>query len=151
MFFHVIAKFSFEQLHLWLMLLRLISMVTKHFQLMVCVHFFIYGKLVAINGLRKLRNKPFCRIIFLVVLFNKIPLFSRNLINLAISFMSLFVSIIPEPILGLNFVASLFKSGSALLNASAPHQVLNLVYLQVRQKLCQRISFKLYHLRELSF
>ena len=118
---------------------------------MVCVHFFIYGKLVAINGLRKLRNKPFCRIIFLVVLFNKIPLFSRNLINLAISFMSLFVSIIPEPILGLNFVASLFKSGSALLNASAPHLVLNLVYLQVRQKLCRKISFKLYHLRELSF
>ena len=95
----------------------------------MCVHFFVYGKLVVIIGLSKLRNPPFCRIIFLLVPFNKIPLFSTNLIHLAISFMSLFVSIIPEPILGLNFVASLFKSGSALLNASAPHQVLNLVYL----------------------
>ena len=96
---------------------------------MVCVHFFIFGKLVVINGLRKLRNLPFCRIIFLVVPFNKIPLFSRDQINLAISFMLSFVSIIPESILGLNFVAGLFKSGSALLNASTPHQVLNLVYL----------------------
>ena len=37
--------------------------------------FFINGKLPVINGLRKLRNSPSWLLIFLVVLFNKIPIF----------------------------------------------------------------------------
>ena len=37
--------------------------------------FFINGKPADINGLRKLRNPPSSRVIFLVVPFNKTPLF----------------------------------------------------------------------------
>ena len=59
--------------------------------------FFIYGKPTDTNGLKKLRNPPFWVVIFLVVPFNKIPLFCKDLITLVISFISLFVSVIPEP------------------------------------------------------
>ena len=46
--------------------------------------FFINGKPVVINGLRKLRNLPFRLLIILVVSFKKIPLFSKDLITLPI-------------------------------------------------------------------
>ena len=57
--------------------------------------FFINGKPAAINGLRKLRN-PWL-VVFLVVPFNKIPLFSKDLISFIISFISLIVSVILQP------------------------------------------------------
>ena len=43
--------------------------------------FFTNGKPTNINGLRTFRNPPFLLPIFLVVLFNKIPLFSKDLIT----------------------------------------------------------------------
>ena len=45
---------------------------------------FINGKPAVINGLRKLRNPHFRLLIFLVVSFKKIPLFSKNLITLLV-------------------------------------------------------------------
>ena len=48
--------------------------------------FFINEKATDINDLRKLRNPSF----------NKIPLFTEDLITFAISFISLFVSVISE-------------------------------------------------------
>ena len=60
--------------------------------------FFIYGKPAVINGLRKLRNTTSSLVIFAVVPFNKIPLFSKDLITF-ISFISLFVRVISEPII----------------------------------------------------
>ena len=55
---------------------------------------FIYGKPAVINGLIKLRNLPSWLVIFPVFPFNKIPLFSKDLITF-ISFISLFVTVIP--------------------------------------------------------
>ena len=46
---------------------------------------------------RKLSNSPSCPTIFPVVSSNKIPLFSKELITFMISFISLFVSVIPDP------------------------------------------------------
>ena len=40
---------------------------------------------------------------FLVAPFNKIPLFSKDLIILIMSFISLCVRVIPEPLLDVNF------------------------------------------------
>ena len=40
--------------------------------------FFNNGKPTGINGLRKLRNLPSWLVIFLVVPFKKVPLFSKN-------------------------------------------------------------------------
>ena len=59
---------------------------------------FINGKPAVINGLRKLRNPPSWLVFFLVVHFIKIPLFSKDLITFIISFISLFVRVIPQPI-----------------------------------------------------
>ena len=49
------------------------------------------------NGLRKLVNAPSGLVVFLVVSFNKIPLFSEDLITFIIFFISLFVSVFPNP------------------------------------------------------
>ena len=59
--------------------------------------FFIKGKWVVINGLRKLQKHPSWLLIFLVVLFNKIPIFSNDLITFIISLISLFLSVSPGP------------------------------------------------------
>ena len=59
---------------------------------------FINAKPAVINGLRKLAN-PSWLVIFLVVPFNKISLFSKGLIAFMISFISVFVRIIPEPVI----------------------------------------------------
>ena len=56
--------------------------------------FFINGKPAVINGLRKFKNSSSWLVMFLVVPFNKIPL-----ITFRISFISLFVRVIPEPTL----------------------------------------------------
>ena len=44
-------------------------------------------------------NFPFWLVIFLVVPFNEISLFSKDLITFIISFISLFVRVIPEPVI----------------------------------------------------
>ena len=51
--------------------------------------FFINGKPAVINGLRKFKNPPYWPAIFLVVPFNNIPLFSKDLITFIILFISL--------------------------------------------------------------
>ena len=61
--------------------------------------FFINGKTAAIDNTddpRKLENPPSCLIVFPTVPFNKIPLFSKDLLSFIISFTSLFVSVSPE-------------------------------------------------------
>ena len=58
---------------------------------------FINSKLDVLNGLGKLRNSPYLLVIFVVVPFIKIPLFSKGLIIFIIFFISLFVRVIPEP------------------------------------------------------
>ena len=60
---------------------------------------FINGKPVVIIGLRKLRNLPSWLVFFLVVSLNKIPLFSKDLIDFIIYFVLLIVSVIPEPVM----------------------------------------------------
>ena len=57
---------------------------------------FINGKPAVINGLTKLRSSHFWPVIFLVVTFSKIPLFSKDLFTFLISFISLFVRVNPE-------------------------------------------------------
>ena len=61
--------------------------------------FFINGKPAVINDLRKLRNPLSRLVIFVVVPFNKIPLFSTKLITFIISFIPLFVRCITEPVI----------------------------------------------------
>ena len=46
-----------------------------------------------------MRNCPSWLIIFLVLPFNKTPLFSKRLITFIISFILLFVRVIPEPVI----------------------------------------------------
>ena len=58
--------------------------------------YFINGKPLLINWVNKLSDPPSWLLFFLVVLFNKIHPFSKELIIL-ISFFRLFISIIPEP------------------------------------------------------
>ena len=58
--------------------------------------FFNNGKPPAINCLRKFKNPPSCLVIFLVIPLNKIPLFSKHLATFIISFISLFVRVVPE-------------------------------------------------------
>ena len=53
----------------------------------------INGKPAAINGLRKVKNSPSWLVIFL-----EISLFSKDLITFIISFISLSVRVIPEPV-----------------------------------------------------
>ena len=60
--------------------------------------FFIYYKPNIIDGIRKFKNRPYWQAIFLVVSFNEIPLFSKDLITFIISFISWFVRVIPEPV-----------------------------------------------------
>ena len=60
---------------------------------------FINSKLDVLNGLGKLRNSPYLLVIFVVVPFIKIPLFSKGLIIFIIFFISLFVRVIPEPVI----------------------------------------------------
>ena len=57
---------------------------------------FINGKPTDNNDFRKLRNPPSWQVIFSGVPFNKISLFSEGLIIFTISFVTLFVSTIPE-------------------------------------------------------
>ena len=60
--------------------------------------FFTNGKPTNINGLRTFRNPPFLLPIFLVDLFNKIPLFSKDLITSVMSFFSFFATVSSEPL-----------------------------------------------------
>ena len=60
------------------------------------------------NGLRKFKYPPFWLVVFLVIPFNRVRLFSKNLITFIIPFDSLFVRLIPEPLLGVNILLSLF-------------------------------------------
>ena len=69
---------------------------------------FINGKQAVIIGLRRLRNSPSYLVIFLVVAFKKIPLFSKDLITLIMPFILLFVRVIPTPLLEVNFLLSSF-------------------------------------------
>ena len=69
---------------------------------------FINGKPAIINGLRKFKNPPSWQVIFVVVSFIKIPLFSKDLITFIIYFISLFVRVIPEPLLNVKFLLSSF-------------------------------------------
>ena len=82
-------------MHVLLMLLLLILMASKRLYLMVWL-FLINGKLTGINRLGKLRNLPSWLVILLVVSFNKVPLFLKDLTIFKISFVSLFVSISVE-------------------------------------------------------
>ena len=66
-------------------------MVLNRFWAIGVSTFFINGKAVVINGLRKLRDPPSWLVIFLVV-----PLFSKDLITVTVSFISLFVNVIQE-------------------------------------------------------
>ena len=59
---------------------------------------FIKGKPAVTNDLRKLKN-PFWPVIFLRKLFSKILFFSKDLIHFTISFVSLFVRVIDEPVI----------------------------------------------------
>ena len=61
--------------------------------------FFIYGKAAVINDLRTFKNPPSWPVIFLAVPFNKMSPFSKDLITFIISFVSLSVIVIPEPLL----------------------------------------------------
>ena len=65
---------------------------------------FINAKTAAINDLRKLRNSSPLLVIFLVVRFNKIALFSKDLITFILTFVSLFATLIPEPLPDANFL-----------------------------------------------
>ena len=64
----------------------------------VACTFFINGNLPDTIGLRQLRNPTFWLLISLVVTFNKIPLFSKDLITFITSFISLLTSVSPEPL-----------------------------------------------------
>ena len=57
---------------------------------------FINCKPAVINGLRKFKNHLSWLATFQVVPFNKIPLFSKGVITFIISFISLFIRVIPE-------------------------------------------------------
>ena len=59
---------------------------------------FINGTPAAANGLRKLRNPPSWVLISVEVPFDSIPLFSKDLFTFIISFISLFVRVISEPV-----------------------------------------------------
>ena len=58
---------------------------------------FINGKPAVINSLRTLTNPPYWLVLFLLVPFKTIPLFSKDFISFIICFTSLFVRVIPEP------------------------------------------------------
>ena len=56
---------------------------------------FIDDKAAVINGLRKFKNPPLWLVMFLVIPFNKMPLFSKDLATFIICFMPVFVRVIP--------------------------------------------------------
>ena len=58
---------------------------------------FINYKPTITDGIRKFGNGPYWLAIFLVVPFNEIPLFSKDLITYIISLLSSFFRVIPEP------------------------------------------------------
>ena len=62
------------------------------------ITFFINGKPIDINCLRKLRN-PSWLPNFLALPVNRTPLFFEKLISFEISFISLFVRVIPKPVI----------------------------------------------------
>ena len=70
-------------------------MVTKSFQVVSTL--FINGKASAINSLRKSKNPLSWLELFVLVSFNKIAVFSKDLITFTISFISLFVQVISAP------------------------------------------------------
>ena len=69
---------------------------------------FINGKPAVINGLSKFKSRPSRQVIFLAVPFSKVLLFSKDLITFTMSFISLFVRVIPEHLLDANFLLSSF-------------------------------------------
>ena len=60
---------------------------------------FINSKPAVINSLRKSKNPPSLLVFFVVVPFTKIRLFSKDLIIFKVSFISLFVRVIPETVI----------------------------------------------------
>ena len=59
---------------------------------------FINGNPALINKQKKLSNPPSWLLILLVATFNEIPLFPKDFTTFIISFISLFISFIPEPL-----------------------------------------------------
>ena len=59
---------------------------------------FINYKPTIIHGIRKFGNRPYWLAVFLVVPFNEILLFSKDLITFIIFFLSSFIRVIPEPV-----------------------------------------------------
>ena len=74
-------------------------MESKNFSLMKWVLFPINGTPPVINGLRKLRYHPSWLVIFVLVPSNRVLLFSKDLFTFIISFISLFVKVIAEPLI----------------------------------------------------
>ena len=62
-------------------------------------HVMKVGRRTSINRVKKTEKYSFLIHIFLVVAFNKIPIFSKDLITFIISFALSFVSVIPELLL----------------------------------------------------
>ena len=79
------------------LLLKLLSLTLASSLLAngVCT-FFVNGKPNVFNGREKLRNPFSSLLMFLVVAFNKVPLFSKDLITFMIYFISWFVSVTSE-------------------------------------------------------
>ena len=76
-----------------------------HFSLMV-------NRWSLINGLRKLRNPSSGLLIIVVIRFDKIPVWSKDLITFIISFISLLVSVFLEPFNnGKGFILNLLLTG----------------------------------------
>ena len=70
----------------------------------------INAKPAVINGLKKLRNLPGWHKFFLVVPFDRFPLFSKDLITFMIFFVSISVRDIPETVLNYLLKLSIFLS-----------------------------------------
>ena len=85
--------------------------------------FFINGKPTVINGRKKLRNPPSCLIIYVVASFNKI--FSEDLIILIISFISLFVKVVPSPFILFTICSSILFILFSTLNKNPPDCILD--------------------------
>ena len=77
--------------------------------------FFMNDRSTLINGPRKFMNLPSSLLIFLVVSFNKIPLFSQVLITFIMSFVSLSLSVIPEPVIFLYFQKPCWENNNFIL------------------------------------
>ena len=92
-------------------------------------------QLSLINDLRKFKNSPSWLVIFPLLPLNKIPLFSKDLITFIRFFISLFVKVIPEPLIDeipfLIFlpIISRHVSGQNLLSISLGSFLINLLIL----------------------